>query len=162
MPNEIIISIVTVLVVVVVLLVIFRKRRNKIEPIRIVPPENLLSYIPKTIKFESTRANTGQNTGNAKGANLTPKEDYLSTGVSFKSEKGKGSGTKSAPQKATTLKQRLNVFVSNLRRYFYHQSNIDDKKAEEIIDAKLASMPETIGYTKSQRREGWVYAPLKN
>jgi hypothetical protein len=131
------------------------------KPTQVRPPENLLSYVPKSITFESTRQNNG-NGSSVKGRNITPKEEYISTGVSIKSN-GKG-GTKSSPQNATSVKQRLDVFVSNLRRYFYHQPNIDDEKAEKIIDAKLLKMKakELYGYTKSQRRmPPGGYAPIK-
>lgn len=121
-------------------------------------PENLLSYIPESIAFESTRQNNG-NGSSVKGHNITPKEEYIRTGVNIKSN-GKG-GTKASPQNATSVKQRLNVLVSNLRRYFYHQPDIDDEKAERIIDTKLATIPEASGYTKSTRRKNWVYAPIK-
>ena len=121
------------------------------KPTQVRPLENLLSYIPKSITFESTRQNSG-NGSNTKGKNITPKEELYSTGISIKSN-GKG-GTKSSPQNATSVKQRLNVFVSNSQIFsFYHQPDIDDEKAERIIDAKLATIPEASGYTKSTRRK---------
>jgi hypothetical protein len=125
--------------------------------------EKMLKLIPTVIHIEAQRKNS------ARDINATVSETYdemvesiaISTGVSIRIESK--SGTKSPKSKNTTPTQKLNVLVSNLRRYFYWQPNVNSELAEQLIDLKLKEIKakELHDYSKSNRREPKNgYAPL--
>jgi AAA15 family ATPase/GTPase len=125
--------------------------------------ERLLQLIPESIVIQSQKPSFMNYTdGNTNTGFISEKTvETIKSGIYFNIISA--GGTKSPKTKPTPVKQKLNVMVSNLRRYFYHQPNIDDDYAEEIIDAKLEEMDayNKYGYIKSQRRmPPGGYAPL--
>jgi hypothetical protein len=74
---------------------------------------------------------------------------YISKGVK---------GTSSPKEKSTDPTQLLNQRVSTLRRIFFNQG-MPVEEAESTIDFYLVSI-NAQNYTKSKRRENWVYAPI--
>jgi hypothetical protein len=128
-----------------------------------VKEDDLLKLMPTSIYIKAQRKSR------AKNINATVSETYdemvesiaISTGVSIRVE-SKG-GTKSPKAKAKTPKEKLDVLVSNLRRYFFWQPDVNAELAEQLIDLKLKEIKaeELYNYSKSNRREPKNgYAPL--
>lgn len=119
------------------------------------------TLIPKKIVLKSQRKNSA-----SKNKKLLKKADEsifktIKTNIRVIS-KSKG-GTRGPKQRTSTPKEKLDVMVSNLRRWFYHQPNVDANLAERLIDIKLKELNarEDYNYTKSKRREPKNgYAPL--
>jgi hypothetical protein len=115
--------------------------------------DELMKLLPTSIYIKAQRRSRAKNINAEVENQFYDQMESIAvlTGVSIKIE-GKG-GTKSAKTKNKTPKEKLDVLVSNLRRYFYWQPNVDATLAEQLIDLKLKEIKaeELFGYKKSKR-----------
>jgi hypothetical protein len=123
----------------------------------------LRELIPTEILIEAQRSNTASGMVVEESDSEFPGkeiDEVLSSGIRIKI-KGKG-GTRGPKVKAKTPKERFDVDVSNLRRYFYNKG-VSTEDAEKAIDLYLLDKEafDKFGYIKSQRRmPPGGYAPM--
>lgn len=125
--------------------------------------EELRKLIPTEILIEAQRSNTASGSvaeGTDEFQTSTEKVEVLSSGIKIRI-KGKG-GTRGPKLKTKTPKEKFDVNVSNLRRFF-HNEGVSAEDAEKAIDVYLLDMEafSKYGYVKSKRRPPrGGYAPL--
>lgn len=123
---------------------------------------SILKAMPKTIKALRTRTNSAKAVSAVKSAASAAVKVVVSTGFTVSSVGAATKGTRAKAVNVSTPEQKLNVMVSNMRRYLFN-INVNSTLAEETIDEHLKSLPvvAVVNYVKSKRRANWKYAPIQ-